>query len=740
MTSSNQNSQGRDGETPNRLMEGDQCETTNGIEYDVDDDDDYVFSFSSSSDEEYFDAVDTEEGTPGVRKSGTPNSSHGHRPISSLLVELDEHVKNNVMEVITVTGGGGGGGGDGDGGGEDKTESDNDVSTAATTTTTTTSQASAPNPNDPEYDSCMLKSFVVRNLDTGEVMNLYETDRTINPIYSVLISRVKNYEMEHGIEGGAVGGVKHDAQGHQHHHRSKRGIKYFKKLLKPKTRSAHSDQHIPQPHHSPENPNAIPVVSNHSKKKGGKRNGIIGELEEVQRIQFHTGAIWAMKISVGGQYLATGGQDGYCIVWKVNRIDGSAYRRLSNSFRRKTKSGSSNSSGRNDIVSSSPASETTSVSDQQQRRNMTQFSGTKAIVHPIPFRKYLNEDSGDILDLCWSKSNFLITSSMDKNVRVFHISREECLVTFVHTEIVTCVQFCKDESFFVSGSFDEKVRLFNLRQKQLVAVVDTKYIITAIGLSEIDDRRIVFAGTYDGKCSLYDITNDGFVQRAVIDVRSRRGKNRGRKVTGIVVSPDREHVLITTNDSRIRLYSLRDYSEVAKFKGLENQSSQIKATFNPTGDAIISGSESNSVFLWDNNSHKSSSGRDRRGSITPPSMTDPTSAAKQASSNKQHKRSKHRNSNFEYFSEPFQSVVTNALFLPERRSRRGASNSNPSAKKNEGNSPSSPDNASRAAQQETAPKSFFLLAADFHGKMYIFENKQSLTVDNNPDKSSSSAH
>jgi len=76
----------------------------------------------------------------------------------------------------------------------------------------------------------------------------------------------------------------------------------------------------------------------------------------------------------------------------------------------------------------------------------------------------------------------------------------------------------------------------------------------------------------------------------MLDVRSRRGKNKGRKVTGIALSPDKNQVrqllcsytpqiLITTNDSRIRFYSLQDYSQICKYTGLENQSSQIRASF-----------------------------------------------------------------------------------------------------------------------------------------------------------------
>lgn len=49
--------------------------------------------------------------------------------------------------------------------------------------------------------------------------------------------------------------------------------------------------------------------------------------------------------------------------------------------------------------------------------------------------------TADVLDLNWSKNYFLLTSSMDKTVRLWHISRSECLCCFQHTDFVTAISF-----------------------------------------------------------------------------------------------------------------------------------------------------------------------------------------------------------------------------------------------------------------------------------------------------------
>lgn len=57
-------------------------------------------------------------------------------------------------------------------------------------------------------------------------------------------------------------------------------------------------------------------------------------------------------------------------------------------------------------------------------------------------------------------------------------------------------------------------------------------------------------------------------------------------------------LLVTTNDSRVRLCRLDDYSQICKYKGLTNKSMQIKASFSQDGGHVICGSETGAVFVW----------------------------------------------------------------------------------------------------------------------------------------------
>jgi len=91
-----------------------------------------------------------------------------------------------------------------------------------------------------------------------------------------------------------------------------------------------------------------------------------------------------------------------------------------------------------------------------------------------------------------------------------------------------------------------------------------------------------------------------------IHVRSSRGKNaKGSKITGIrttIFPPDDPEgevkLLITSNDSRVRLYNLRDKSLEMKFRGHENTCSQINASFSDDARYVICGSEDRKAYIW----------------------------------------------------------------------------------------------------------------------------------------------
>ncbi|KAI1204382.1 WD40 repeat-like protein [Annulohypoxylon truncatum] len=284
------------------------------------------------------------------------------------------------------------------------------------------------------------------------------------------------------------------------------------------------------------------------------------------------GPIWAIEFSKDGKYLATGGRDRVVRIWAV----------IATEEDRKAE-----------------GEEENAASDTEERLSAPVFRAK-------PVREFVGH-TGDILDLSWSKNNFLLSSSMDKTVRLWHISRQECLCTFKHKDFVTSIAFHpRDDRFFLAGSLDSYLRLWSIPDKAVAYSSQLSDFITAVAFSP--DGRTAIAGCLNGFCMFYE--TEGLKYHTQIHVRSSRGKNaKGSKITGIETMrfpPDAPDgvvkVLVTSNDSRIRIYNMGDKNLELKLKGHENTCSQIRATFNDDGNYIICGSEDKRAFIWSTSS------------------------------------------------------------------------------------------------------------------------------------------
>ncbi|TVY29856.1 putative WD repeat-containing protein [Lachnellula hyalina] len=282
-----------------------------------------------------------------------------------------------------------------------------------------------------------------------------------------------------------------------------------------------------------------------------------------------SGAIWATEFSKDGKYLAAAGRDQVVRVWAVISTPDERHAH----------------EGEEDMSSSA--------------------SGVERLSTPVFRSKPIQEfggHTGDILDLSWSKNNFLLSSSMDKTVRLWHISRKECLCTFKHKDFVTSIAFHPtDDRFFLAGSLDSVLRLWSIPDKTVAFWNQLPDLITAVAFTP--DGKTAMAGVLSGLCLFYE--TEGLKYQAQIHVRSSRGKNaKGSKITGIRTAtrpgdPEGDiKVLITSNDSRVRMYNLKDKSLEMKFRGHENICSQINASFSDDFQYVICGSEDRKAYIW----------------------------------------------------------------------------------------------------------------------------------------------
>ncbi|XP_050099774.1 WD repeat-containing protein 44 isoform X2 [Anopheles aquasalis] len=457
----------------------------------------------------------------------------------------------------------------------------------------------------------ILEQVPVKNLDTGENFPLSAVEeklpQCINPL-SLHIMRLTSHIPETDEESVAAqpdcDSIQPDDEEELESKGSERGrqkrktarIKHFIRSTTRKTvskaRSIASE--LTHARHK-EDVADIRDVSNpeqNIKIKASSTNKGPYDFAKLQHVQDLRGAcksaVWCMKFSCCGRLLATAGQDRMLRIW-VLRDAYPFFADMRTKYNAVPKS------------SPTPSQESLNSSHNSTEEALALEAASGNSIGPFMSRSFCTYSghTSDLLDVSWSKNYFILSSSMDKTVRLWHISRRECLCCFQHIDFVTAIAFHpRDDRYFLSGSLDGKLRLWNIPEKKVALwneVDGQTKLITAANFCE--NGKFAVVGTYDGRCIFYN--TDQLKYHTQIHVRSTRGRNAvGRKISGIEPKPGENKILVTSNDSRIRLYDLRDLNLSCKYKGYFNSSSQIKASFSQDGKYVVSGSENQCIYIW----------------------------------------------------------------------------------------------------------------------------------------------
>ncbi len=321
-----------------------------------------------------------------------------------------------------------------------------------------------------------------------------------------------------------------------------------------------------------------------------------------------------------------------------------------------------------------------------------------------PYRIWAGH-SADIVDLSWNQNDFLLSASIDRTVRLWHVSASDCLHCFPHSDFVTSVDFhpCND-LLFLSGCFDKRLRIWSIPDSHVAAWATTPEMITSVRFSPNGAQAL--AGLFNGQVFFWhtDETQVGHTSDervgsrdhntmvsatpgnkrrspaiptiitqnvqlryyTQVEARNRRGKfQHGRKVTGLCWLPPQglrqkemisqlardaptltkipasapldlggtnnrlvengktndatdirssspssgwsskistqsrpQQLLVTTNDSRMRLFQMETFSQLCKFKGQSNENLQIAGSFSSDGKYVVAGSDTGHVHIW----------------------------------------------------------------------------------------------------------------------------------------------
>ncbi|XP_022972781.1 uncharacterized protein LOC111471287 [Cucurbita maxima] len=366
------------------------------------------------------------------------------------------------------------------------------------------------------------------------------------------------------------------------------------------SRNASSSCHSP-----PRNSTSTPPSSDQWVKvrQSGRSYKELSALHFCQEIEAHEGSIWVMKFSSDARLLASAGEDRVIHIWEVQECE--------------VMSMKPNEEGSmtplHPLYCPSPErpaiGEASALPSEKRKKGKGLSGSRKGTVIPdyvhVPETVFSLSDKplssftghqDDVLDLSWSSnSQLLLSSSMDKTVRLWDMETKNCLKMFAHNDYVTCVQFNPvDDNYFISGALDAKVRIWNIPDRYVVDWTDLHEMVTAACYTPDGQGAII--GSHKGSCRKYSIEDSKLEQKNQVDFLSKK-KSTGKKITGFQFVPGSPtEVLVTSADSRIRI--LEGTEVTHKFKGFRNTSSQLTASFNQDGKYVICASEDSQVFVW----------------------------------------------------------------------------------------------------------------------------------------------
>jgi len=220
-----------------------------------------------------------------------------------------------------------------------------------------------------------------------------------------------------------------------------------------------------------------------------------------------------------------------------------------------------------------------------QDRSLRLWNPTKG----VHVKTYSGPHNHEVNDVVVAESNTKFAScGGDKHFFLWDVSTGQVIRKFVgHDRKVNSLAYGPNEEVLISASHDKTVRVWDLRARSRTPIQimdEAKDSVLCVCVA----GDTIITGSVDGGLRQYDVRKGQCVVDELL-----------QPIGSVSVSNDGQCILVSTLNNTIRLLERDNGTELACYKGHQNQRFKVRSVLDPSDAYVVSGSEDDKICFWD---------------------------------------------------------------------------------------------------------------------------------------------